>query len=108
MTIVRIVALTALLLSYATVGSAQVVQLPTLHTFSLETSVLVPDGGTTSLGGISRSASGSRSSHSLGSRPNGSARSASNASVSVQIIDLEALDKAIRQQAAPKLNYPTV
>lgn len=34
------------------------VQLPSLRTFSVQTAVMVPDGGTMSLGGVSRSAEG--------------------------------------------------
>ena len=38
------------------------VQLPVLRNFSVQTAVMVPDGGTMSLGGVTRSASGRRSS----------------------------------------------
>jgi hypothetical protein len=70
-----------------------VVQLPSLHTFSYQGSVLVPDGGTTSLGGVMRSASGYN--HRGWNRGYGSVNSTSNASVSVRIIDLAEMDRQI-------------
>ncbi len=39
--------------------AAQVVQLPTFSTFTYRGSVMVPDGGTLSVGGVTRSAEGS-------------------------------------------------
>ncbi|MDB4694874.1 hypothetical protein OAF47_00235 [bacterium] len=84
------------LLSGLANGFAQlpsVVQLPSLHTFSYQGSVLVPDGGTTSLGGVMRSASGYN--HRGWNRGYGSVNSTSNASVSVRIIDLAEMDRQI-------------
>lgn len=70
-----------------------VVQLPSLHAFSYQGSVLVPDGGTTSLGGVMRSASGYN--HRGWNRGYGSVNSTSNASVSVRIIDPAEMDRQI-------------
>ncbi len=78
------------------VGHAQlpsVVQLPSFHTFSYRGSVLVPDGGTTSLGGVKRSATGYN--HRGWNRGYGSVNSTSNASVSARIIDLAEMDRRI-------------
>ncbi len=70
-----------------------VVQLPSFHTFSYRGSVLVPDGGTTSLGGVKRSATGFN--HRGWNRGYGSVNSTSNASVSARIIDLAEMDRQI-------------
>ena len=70
-----------------------VVQLPSFHTFSFSGSVLVPDGGTTSLGGVKRSASGYN--HRGWNRGYGSVNSNSNASISARIIDLAEMDRQI-------------
>ena len=78
------------------VGHAQlpsVVQLPSFHTFSYRGSVLVPDGGTTSLGGVKRSATGYN--HRGWNRGYGSVNYTSNASVSERIIDLAEMDRQI-------------
>ena len=69
------------------------VQLPSFHTFSYGGSVLVPDGGTTSLGGVKRSATGYN--RRGWNRGYGSANSTSNASVSARIIDLAEMDRQI-------------
>jgi hypothetical protein len=87
---------------------SQVVQLPTLRTFSLQTSVLVPDGGTTSLGGNTRTADWLRTGPGLTSRSSASNRLTSNASVSAQIIDLQALDQAILGQVATGRVQPSL
>jgi hypothetical protein len=70
-----------------------VVQLPSFHTFSYGGSVLVPDGGTTSLGGVKRSAAGYNQRG--WNRGYGSVNSTSNASVSARIIDLAEMDRQI-------------
>jgi hypothetical protein len=70
-----------------------VVQLPSFQTFSYSGSVVVPDGGTTSLGGIRSSAYSSQR------RPGfrSTAWSQSNAQVAVNatIIDLQEMDRQI-------------
>ena len=70
-----------------------VVQLPSFHTFSYGGSVLVPDGGTTSLGGVKRSATGYN--RRGWNRGYGSVNSTSNLSVSARIIDLAEMDRQI-------------
>jgi hypothetical protein len=82
---------------------AQTVQLPTFHFFTLNTSVLVPDGGDAFLGGVDRASSGriERGIPGLpGGRPFtnsaiGGSTAASGVSVSAQIHDLDAMDRAI-------------
>lgn len=79
-------------------ASAQVVQLPSIQTFSYTGSVLVPDRGTASLGGISRSGSFSNR---QGFGPftrggNSGFASRSNLSASATIIDLDEMDRQIR------------
>jgi len=89
------------------IGSAvgQVVQLPTAGTFSLQTSVLVPDSGSTYLGGNQRGALGSNS-LGPGSLARGATQTAANASVHATIIDLNELDLMIRSQAGSKPTAP--
>ncbi len=83
-------------------ANAQTVQLPTFHFFTLNTSVLVPDGGDAFLGGVDRASSGrnERGIPGLPGRPFtnsaiGSSTAASGVSVSAQIHDLDAMDRAI-------------
>ncbi|TWT50624.1 hypothetical protein Pla22_33670 [Rubripirellula amarantea] len=78
----------------ATDASAQVVQRPSIETFTYSGSVLVPDQGSTYLGGVSR-ASTSSSRRGLNHRFGG-AMSHHGAAVSATIIDLDAMDRAIR------------
>ena len=87
------------------------VQLPTLRVFSVNTTVMVPDGGTMSLGGIGRSAMGSvsRGVPGLGSIPGlgrgfrnraiGTDTGASNASVSANIISMKEMEKEVLDAA---------
>jgi hypothetical protein len=86
-------------------NSAQVpttVQLPTFHYFTSTGSVLVPDGGDVFLGGIGGAAAGrtQQGIPGLPSRPftnsaTGSSVGASSVSVSAQIHDFDAMDKAL-------------
>ena len=84
---------------------AQTVQLPTVGTFSLNTSVLAPDSGTAYLGGNRRYAAGSQS-LGPGSLASGVSSSAASASVRATIIDLNELDLMIRSQAGSKPTTP--
>ena len=99
-------ALTALsiLLGDATLARSQIVQLPSQHVFSSSGSVVVPDGGTTDLGGIGRSSQGSVQSGfgPFSNRASGGSATGSTMSVSVRIIDLDALDEAILAGASPQ------
>lgn len=88
---------------------AQVVQLPSIRQFSYRGSVLVPDSGSTYLGGNNSYASGSRSRGlpGLPSMPGsqfGSTAIASGASLSATIIDHEAIDRQILGQSARSLS----
>lgn len=93
---------------------AQVVQLPTYRTFSVGTSVLIPDRGSTFLGGVDRGVWNSNTQGVPGlsgvpgvgrlftNRSISSEVSSSRAYASATIMDLEALDKAVLAEAAAK------
>ncbi len=90
---------------------AQVVQLPSYRSFSYGGSALVPDGGTSSLGGTryststsTRSGWGPYSNRAVSGNAGGTSLSAA-----VQIIDLDALDAAILSSAnrTPRATQPT-
>ncbi len=89
--------------SLAATSWAQVLQLPTYSYFSTDSSVLAPDRGTTSLGGVSRSSSGSNQ---FGppflppSRSQGGSQGASVSSVTATIHDLDEMDRAVLARAA--------
>jgi len=91
------------LLSGSAVG--QVVQVPTVGTFSLQTSVMAPDSGSAYLGGNQRGAVGNNS-LGPGSISRGSTQTAAGASVHATIIDLNELDLMIRSQAGSKPTAP--
>ncbi len=87
-------------------SDAQVVQLPTTRTTSYIGSVSVPDGGTASLGGVRYGRSNVQRSplgYSYAHRS-----SAASMSVSVQIIDLKAMDDAILTMNSPVAAGQTV
>lgn len=71
------------------------VQLPSFSRFTYSGSVLVPTGGATSLGGVSRSSSG-RSSRRFGGHAFGGGLGHAGASVHTTIIDNDAIDRQIR------------
>ncbi|QEG42700.1 hypothetical protein [Roseimaritima ulvae] len=77
---------------------AQVVSLPTQQQFSYRGSVLVPDGGSTYLGGVRRAASGSAR-RGFGGVPfsssRGSTLSHSGLSISATIIDHQEIDRQL-------------
>lgn len=87
--------------------SAQSVQLPSYSYFGVGTSVLVPDRGSTFLGGVNRAAAGTND---LGvpllpfapfsNRGIGQDRSASHVGVSVFIHDFETMEAAIAREAS--------
>ncbi len=92
-------------------GLAQVVQLPTFRSFSVGTSVLVPDRGSAYLGGVNRAASG-HVRHGVplvsktpgegrlgGANASGSAVSAAGVSVTATIIDHREWDAAVLAEA---------
>ena len=90
----------------------QFVQLPTFRQFNVNTTVVVPDGGSVSLGGVNTSRSGmvTNSIPGLGrlpvanrlfqNRSIGRQSGSSHATISARIIDLREMDEAILRQAA--------
>jgi len=96
------------------------VQLPVVNRFSVNTVVSVPDGGTLSLGGISRSTEGStfqrgRRASGLLSRPfpnrgRGTSTSSSNASVTVHILSSREMSEDVlaAARAARPANYEEI
>jgi len=101
---IRFPLIVALGLLYAS-GSApaQVVQLPTFRQFSTSTTVLVPDHGSASLGGVRRSAAGGNQFGLPGLPGNRSASAAAQGggvSVSAQIHDFAEMDRRLLEQAA--------
>ncbi len=84
-------------------GLAQVVQLPSVRSTAYSGTVVVPDGGSVGLGGLSRSASGTlgRGALPYAGASIGGATSSDSLSVHVQIIDLKALDDAILSSNVP-------
>ncbi len=99
----------AVTLNAAITASAQratTVQLPTFSFFTVNTTVMVPDGGSAYLGGVGRASSGStsRGLPGLGGSPLGGNRaiagsvSAGGISISAKIHDFEAMDQALLNQ----------
>lgn len=79
---------------------AQVIMLPTIDVFSVDTAVAVPDGGSMLLGGNTSMASGSITRGPFPkNRGIGSQGHVAGATVHVKIIDLAELDKAILEAA---------
>ncbi|MEL7496187.1 MAG: hypothetical protein AAFN77_01165 [Planctomycetota bacterium] len=83
------------------------VQLPTIRTFSIQTAVSVPDGGTVSLGGVSRSSEGRVSSGvpGLPGRPFrnsaiGRSTGSSRATVTTKIISQRELEEDLLAQSS--------
>src|SRR6188472_1444958 len=80
---------------------AQTLQLPTFSSFSIETSVLVPDRGSAVMGGGRRSSSGSSQLGPLrGSRSGGNGAAAGGVDVAAFVHDFEAMDQAVLAKAA--------
>jgi hypothetical protein len=79
-----------------------VVQLPSFQTFSYSGSVVVPDRGTTSLGGVRSSAMSSQ--RRLGARAFGRNQANAGLSVSATIIDLDEMDRQILGAGPQALN----
>jgi len=76
-------------------ASGQTIQLPSFSRFTYSGSVLVPTGGSTSLGGVSRSATG-RTTRGRQGRAFGAAHAHAGAAAQVTIIDNDAIDRRIR------------
>jgi len=106
--------------SVAVVAQAQVVQLPTFHSFSVSTTVSVPDRGAAYLGGVSRGAwsSSSRGVPGFGKVPglnrlftnrgSGSSVSSSHAYATATIIDHAEMDRTLLAEAAARRGEPGV
>jgi hypothetical protein len=97
-----------------TTARGQVVQLPTWRVFAVDTSVLVPDQGTTVLGGVNYSANSlvRRSAPLLPMPPfasagRGQAAGTGQVSVSATIIDHEQWDRALLAKARSARNAST-
>jgi type II secretory pathway component GspD/PulD (secretin) len=96
------------------------VQLPSVRTFSVGTSVLVPDRGATYLGGVKRASYGSSSfgvpglrgvpgaGRLFGNRAIGADVSSSSAWATATIIDHDELDRAVLAEAAARRGAPPV
>ncbi|MGM0485217.1 MAG: hypothetical protein ACQESR_00440 [Planctomycetota bacterium] len=96
---------------FAPAGSAQLVQMPRLDSFSTRTAVRVPDGGGIQLGGIRRSFRGNSRygtppaghlsgwNRLFGNRALGAGDSSGTASVHVTVIDHESLDQHVLAEA---------
>jgi len=97
----RMVIFLAYLIACQTQAFCQIIQLPSFHSFSYSGTVVVPDGGTTSLGGNTYSSS-SRSQRS-GLFPGPIARSGQsqfgNAAATATIIDHQAIDQQLLGQS---------
>lgn len=93
---------------WITCCQAQVVQLPAVGSFGVNTTVSVPDQGTASLGGVGRSSYGttSRGAGPMANTARGGNSSATMASVSATIIDLAAMDEALLNMPAGNKNVP--
>ncbi len=103
--------LAVMILSAAAVCQGQSVQLPVIRQFQVSTTVSVPDRGTAVLGGVGYSSQGvgSRSLPVAGRLPLagrpfrgtaiGGNRTASQVQVGVTILDLDAMDRAILNEA---------
>ncbi|MGI9456471.1 MAG: hypothetical protein ACR2NU_07910 [Aeoliella sp.] len=79
--------------------TTQRIQLPTFRSFSVGTTVLVPDRGTAYLGGINGLRQG-QSSFGFGNRGFSSSSNAGGVSVRTSIIDHHELDRALLAEAA--------
>jgi type II secretory pathway component GspD/PulD (secretin) len=97
------------------VANAQTVQLPTITGFNVQTTVIVPDGGTMLLGSVNRSSMGSTSrgvpllsnipgaGRLFRNRGIGQETSSGTATVSAQIISLRELEPAVLAEGERRL-----
>lgn len=83
-------------------GNGTSVQLPTFSFFSISTSVLVPDHGSMTIGGMNSGTAAQASSGLpvLGQRSLGTTHGVGSMSVGVQIHDLKAMDRELLADAA--------
>ncbi len=78
----------------------QTVQLPTFHYFGVQTTVVVPDRGSMSLGGVGSYVGTRTQFDKVGPSSSGFNRNWSGLSMRATIHDLEAMDRAILAEAA--------
>ena len=93
---------------------AQIIQLPTFHTFSIATTVSIPDRGSMSLGGVDRASFGRAGAgvpglggipgagRLFGNRGIGAGVQSAGASATATIMDLQELDQSVQAQATSK------
>jgi hypothetical protein len=89
-------------------ANAQIVQLPTTGSFSLQTTVMAPDSGAAQLGSNQFGRTGSNARGPLPGSAYGAQRGVAGASVHTTIIDLNELDQMIRSQTGPKSTPPAL
>src|SRR5687768_9047794 len=99
------------ILVFCSPAHAQVIQLPTFHTFSIATTVSVPDRGSMTLGGVDRARFGRNAfgvpgvagipgaGRLFGNQAIGGEVQASRLNAGATVIDLNELDQAVRGQA---------
>ncbi len=81
--------------------AAQVVELPSFQSFGTSTTVVVPDRGAASLGGINSAASGQNQFGGLpGNRSRSTTGQATSATVTAYVHDFDAWDQALLAEAA--------
>ncbi|MFM8571393.1 MAG: hypothetical protein ACKOAU_07340 [Pirellula sp.] len=83
-------------------SQAQIVQIPSMGTFSISSSLAVPDGGSAHMGS-NRNSIGSSVPGAMGQSSTGS-----SVSVSATVIDLDELDRMIRSQASKSSSEPSL
>ena len=94
------VALSSLMaIASAVPAAAQVIQLPSFHSFSINTTVVVPDSGARPLAGTRRGRAGSSRFGGVPQRSAGIEREAAGAAVLAQVHDPQQTDLALRQEA---------
>nr|MCU0709106.1 hypothetical protein [Pirellula sp.] len=97
----------AVLLLTTSDSLAQVVQLPTVGSFNISTSVAVPDSGAVGLGGSTYGRMGASSRGPMAGRSAaGSTFGGGASSVQATVIDLEELDSMIRSQVGRNPSQP--
>ena len=107
----RVLIFAGCVLCRLTLCEAQVVQLPSIHQFSVDTTVSVPDYGGAYLGGVSSSSQGrtERGTPGLGrfggNRAIGSATGATGLSVRATIIDHAELDDRVLAEAKARRGF---
>ena len=88
------------LLAAASIAAAQTIQLPSFSSFSVNTTVVVPDGGTAVIGGTGRAYSGANRFNGISRQQAiGVQRQTSTLSVTANVHDPQAADEALLRKA---------